>query len=218
MSVVWECARVEAAVERARSLVSAHGAASNATAFGVTIESAAESTLTARHVAGDMSGTVVAQHDSFAIKSAVTLKAAGQTDAALQANLTSASAIARSGAQHLDTIAIRTRAISQAGATETFPAAQRIIMTALRSQLAEATDVVDSVRQRGAEHAKHISALQYEPPHSPLRLQPQPPTGPIVWCLRPRGTFGLYRCSVLYPDLRVGTYWSPSDDTGGSQP
>lgn len=75
------------------------------------------------------------------------LSAAGYTDAALQANLTTATAIMRTGAQHLDTIAIQTRAISQAGATATVPAAQRIIMTALRSQLAQAADVVDSNRR-----------------------------------------------------------------------
>ena len=217
MSVMWECAWVEAAVRRAQSLLPAHGAAPSATAFGA-IESAAESAVSSGRVAIDMSGAVVAQHDRFAIKSSVTLKAAGQTDAALQANLTTATAIARTSARYLDTIAVRTRALSQAGATATFPAAQRSIMTALRSQLADATRVVDSVRQQGAELANHVSALQYGPPLAPIRLEPQVPSGPIVWCLRPQGTFGNYRCSVLYPDLRVGTYWSPSDDTGGSLP
>jgi hypothetical protein len=48
--------------------------------------------------------------------------------------------------------------------------------------------------------------------------EPPVPTGPIVWCVRPEGTFGFWRCSVLYPDLSVGTYWSPSDDSGGSLP
>lgn len=41
------------------------------------------------------------------------------------------------------------------------------------------------------------------------------PAGPIVWCLRPNGTFGRYRCSILYPDLRVSTHWSTTDDTHG---
>ena len=62
----------------------------------------------------------------------------------------------------------------------------------------------------------HIRCLQYEPPSAPSLQEPHFPTGPIVWCSRPKGTFGYYRCSVLYPDLSVGTYWSPTDDTGGS--
>ena len=58
------------------------------------------------------------------------------------------------------------------------------------------------------------NAIAVAPP-----LQDPPfPSGPIVWCVRPEGTFGFWRCSVLYPDLSVGTYWSPSDDTGGSLP
>jgi hypothetical protein len=61
-----------------------------------------------------MSGTLIAQHERFAIKKAVTLSAAGQTDAALQANLSTATTIVRTGAQHLDTIAIRRRALSVA--------------------------------------------------------------------------------------------------------
>ena len=44
------------------------------------------------------------------------------------------------------------------------------------------------------------------------------PTGPIIWCLQPGGTYGKWRCSVLYPDLSTATYWSFTDDTGGSLP
>lgn len=113
---------------------------------------------------------------------------------------------------------MQTRAISQVGATATVPAAQRIIMTALRSQLAQAAEVVDSVRQDGAALSEHTRSLQYEIPAAPRMRDPQFPAGPIVWCLRPKGTFGFYRCSILYPSLRVGTYWSPTDDTGGSLP
>lgn len=215
MSVLWECALVEGAVQRARSLVSPQGATPSVTALGAT-ESAAESAFTTTHIAGDMSGTLIAQHERFAIKKAVTLSAAGQTDAALQANLSTATTIVRTGAQHLDTIAIRTHALSVAGASATFPVAQRTIMTALRSQLVQAAEVVDSVRRDGAALSEHVRSLQYDIPDAPPVREPQFPAGPIVWCLRPKGTFGFYRCSILYPDLSVGTYWSPTDDTGGS--
>jgi hypothetical protein len=215
VSVVWECELVEGAVQRARSLVSPHGVTPTVTALDA-IESAAESTITTRHTSGDMSGALIAQHERFADRSAVMLRAAGLTDSALQAHLATAATNVRTGVQHLDAIAIRTRAISQAATTATVPAAQRIIMTALRSQLAQAAEAVDSVRRDGAALSEHTRSLHYEVPATPLLREPQFPAGPIVWCLRPKGTFGFYRCSILYPDLSVGTYWSPTDDTVGS--
>jgi hypothetical protein len=148
----------------------------------------------------------------------VKLGAAGRTDTALDAAIATASTITRAGSERLDEIARQSRATSRAGAVASTPAAQRTVLYALRSHLFHAVSVVDSVREQGAELARRISDLRYEVLVAPLALEPQVPTGPIVWCLRPQGTFGNYRCSVLYPDLRVGTYWSPSDDTGGSLP
>jgi hypothetical protein len=217
MSVARECTWVERAVQRARSLVAAHRAVPSVTATG-TVESAAEKIRTTKHTAGDMSGAVVAQHDRFAAESAVTLGAAGRTDTALDTAIATASTITRAGSERLDAIARQSRATSRAGAVASTPAAQRIVLDALRSHLIQAASVVNSVRQQGAELASRISDLRYEVLVAPLALQRQVLTGPIVWCLRPQGTFGNYRCSVLYPDLRVGTYWSPSDDTGGSLP
>jgi hypothetical protein len=217
MSVARECAWVEAAVQRARSLVAAHGAALSLPASGA-VESAAEEAVTARHTAGDMSGAVVAQHDRFAADSAVKLRSAYRTDTALDAAIATGLTITHAGGKCLDAIARQSRATSRAGAVASTPAAQRVVLDALRSHLIHTAGVVDSVRQQSGELAKRISELHYEPLVAPLALQPQVPTGPIVWCLRPQGTFGYYRCSVLYPDLRVGTYWSPSDDTGASLP
>lgn len=44
------------------------------------------------------------------------------------------------------------------------------------------------------------------------------PRGPVTWCIRPGGASGKWRCSVLYPDLVVRSYWSLTDDSGGSLP
>jgi Domain of unknown function (DUF4226) len=44
------------------------------------------------------------------------------------------------------------------------------------------------------------------------------PRGPITWCIQPGGTSGKWRCSVLYPDRVVRSYWSLTDDSGGSLP
>jgi Domain of unknown function (DUF4226) len=44
------------------------------------------------------------------------------------------------------------------------------------------------------------------------------PRGPITWCIQPGGASGKWRCSVLYPDRVVRSYWSLTDDSGGSLP
>ena len=153
--------------------------------------------------------------------------------------MSTAATLTHAGAQQLDAIAAQTRATSQAAATATVPAAQRAVLTALRSQLAHAHDVVNATKRQAAGLTSQIRALQYRLDHprppgpgtpgdvqapdngiavGPPLQDPPFPAGPIVWCVRPEGTFGFWRCSVLYPDLSVRTYWSPSDDSGGSLP
>ena len=126
-----------------------------------------------------------------------------------------AAALTRTGAHRLDVVAAHTGETSGAAATVSSPEGERIILTALRRYVAQSADVVDSVWRQGAQLAEHVNSLHYELPAAPSPLGPQPPTGPIVWCLRPNSTFGSYRCSVLYPDLTVSTHWSPTDDTHG---
>ena len=53
---------------------------------------------------------------------------------------------------------------------------------------------------------------------SPLMAGGFLPRGPITWCVQPGGASGKWRCSVLYPDLVVRSYWSLTDDSGGSLP
>jgi Domain of unknown function (DUF4226) len=53
---------------------------------------------------------------------------------------------------------------------------------------------------------------------SPLMAGGFVPRGPIIWCVQPGGTSGKWRCSVLYPDRVVSSYWSLTDDSGGSLP
>lgn len=206
---------MEGAVQRARSLVVGDSASLSDAVLG-DVETAAHSVTATSHATGEMAGALVAQHKRFAVNSTVRLMAAGRTDAILQTEMAMASAIARTGREHLDAVYVQSRATSRAGVFATTPAAQRVILTALRSQLAQAAQAVDSVRRDGAALSEAIRSLQYEIPAAPPLREPQLPTGPIVWCLRPKGTFGFYRCSVLYPDLSFGTYWSPTDDTGGS--
>jgi hypothetical protein len=171
-------------------------------------------TTASARTAADLSGVLVDRHQLFATKNAVLLSAAGDSDTALQSHMVDASALARTGARRLDAMVARTRETSRAAATVTSPEAERIILTALRRHVTQTVDVVDSIRKQGAELANHINSLRYELPAAPSPPGPRP-AGPIVWCLRPNGTFGRYRCSILYPDLRVSTYWSTTDDTHG---
>ena len=214
MSVVSECARVEQAVRRARSLVAGDCPPQVSTPRDDVRKAAGLTTASAR-TAADMSGVLVDRHQLFATKNAASLSAAGDSDTAFQSHMVNATALARTGAQRLDVVVAQTRETSRAAATVTSPEAERMILTALRRHVTQTADVVDSIRQQGAELATHINSLRYEMPAAPSPPGPILPAGPIVWCLRPNGTFGRYRCSILYPDLRVGTYWSTTDDTHG---
>jgi hypothetical protein len=235
MSLVQACAQTEAAIERARSLFGSGRQAPAAAALGAVDTAAESTTATAQHT-GDMSGVAIARYQSFAHHSAAQLSQAAHTDTALQAHVATAATLTQTGAQRLEAIAAQTRATAQAASTATTPAAQRTILTALRSQLAQATDVVITAKQQASGIASEVRLLGYPldrpgpgppgngqgpdnpVPAAPPVQEPPFPAGPIVWCVRPERTFGFWRCSVLYPDLSVGTYWSPSDDSGGSVP
>lgn len=214
MSIVWECSRVEQVVRRARSLVAGDCPPQGST-LRDDVHTAAGLTTASARTAADMSGVLVDRHQLFAAKNAALLSAAGHSDTALQSHVVTAAALARTGAQRLDVVAAKTRETSRAATTVTSPEAERMILTALRRHVTQTVDVVASIRQQGAELATSISLLDYEMPAAPSPQGPPLPAGPIVWCLRPNGTFGRYRCSILYPDLRVSTYWSTTDDTHG---
>jgi hypothetical protein len=162
-----------------------------------------------------MSGAAINSYRRFSSENTARLTAAGGTDGTVGTYLAAASAVSRYGIRRLDAVAIETHATSLAAAAATTPAAQRVILSALRAHIDDATGVVDSVRQRSGDLALGIGALDYPVPAAPFRVGPDFPTGPIVWCLRPAGTFGYYRCSMLYPNLKVSSYWSPTDDTHG---
>jgi hypothetical protein len=236
MSLVQACAQTEAAIERARSLFGSSSQAPDAAALGA-VDTAAQSTTATAQNTGDMSGVAITRYQSFAHQSAAQLGQATHTDTALQAHVTSAATLTQTGAQRLEEIAAQTRATAQAASTARTPAAQRTILAALHSQLAQAADIVNTAKQQASGLASEIRLLGYPLDHpgpgppggdgqgpdnpipaAPPVQEPPFPVGPIVWCVRPEGTFGFWRCSVLYPDLSVGTYWSPGDDSGGSLP
>jgi len=63
-----------------------------------------------------------------------------------------------------------------------------------------------------------VSASDLSALGSPLLGGGLAPRGPITWCVQPGGVSGKWRCSVLYPDRVVSSYWSLTDDSGGSLP
>ncbi|MDT5367980.1 MAG: hypothetical protein QOC62_2411, partial [Mycobacterium sp.] len=143
MSVVEECVRAEAAIGRARSLFGSGGQAPAAAALGAVDTAAESTTATAQHT-GEMSGVAIARYRSFAHQAAAQLSQAAHTDTALHAHVTTAATLTQTGAQRLEAIAAQTRATAQAASTATTPAAQRTILAALHSQVAQAADVVNT--------------------------------------------------------------------------
>ncbi|WP_158220766.1 DUF4226 domain-containing protein [Mycobacterium lehmannii] len=226
-------------IERAR-LLFAPTAAPPAGGAAAGLAAAAWATAATADITGHNSGLLVAHHKTFARNNTATLSEAGHTEAVLDTHLARGAALTHTGGRRLDAIAAETRATTRAAATVSTPAGERAILLALRSQLSRANDVVTATTAQASGLAGQIRGLTYpvdrpdpavpddlhavqegvgsDPPVAPSLFEPPFPAGPIVWCVRPQGTFGFWRCSVLYPDLSVGTYWSPSDDTGGSLP
>ena len=164
--MVAECALVEAAIERVKSLVSPHVPRPRAVTLG-DIAVAARSTAMTTEVVGDSSGAVIAAHRRFATRNSASLRLAGRTDHGLQGQMTVAAAAAHGGVLRLDAIASQTQAMRQAGADAISPAAQRAILTALCLQLSRAKGVVDSISRQSAELAGRIQGLDYEFPCAP---------------------------------------------------
>src|SRR5690348_6953449 len=114
MSVAVECALVEQAIRRARSLVSACVSPPGGAAVG-RIHHAAESAETAVRLTDDSSGAVISAHRQFVFGAAPALDAARQSDNTFHRQLVAAAAVTHAGAQRLAAIADRTHATAAAG-------------------------------------------------------------------------------------------------------
>jgi hypothetical protein len=167
MSLAQACADTAAAIQRARSLFASEPQpAAETLNSGSTIHSAAQSTAAAGASTSDMSGAFIATHKAFVEQSAPKLSTAVQTDAALQTHASTAATLTRAGARRLDMIAEQTQATSRAAATASSPAAQRAVLIALRSQLAQANDGVTTTKQQASALAGQVRALKYPPANS----------------------------------------------------
>jgi hypothetical protein len=131
MSLVQECAEVEASIERARSLFSTEPEPATAATDGAgAIRGAAQSNGAAGQLTGDLSGALIAQHTTFVEHSTGTLGAAARSDATLNAHVTTAAVITQTGAARLAAIAAETQATSRGAATVSTPAGERAVLAA----------------------------------------------------------------------------------------
>jgi hypothetical protein len=94
-------------------------------------------------------------------------KAAG-SDTALAGHVTTAAAVTQAGAARMDQIAATTSAITKAAPMARSTGAQRVILTALRSQVSQASQVVQSAQQQAAALAGQVRGLEY-PKDAPVQ-------------------------------------------------
>lgn len=192
MSLMQTCAEVEAVIARARSLFGS-GEAVDVPDTAGHITQAAQSVTTARSRTADLSGTGIQSYQALADGSVPPLTRAAGSDTALAAHVTTAAAVTQAGAARMDQIAATTSAITKAAPAARSTNAQRVILTALRSQVSQASQVVQSTQQqatalagqlRGLEYPKDapVQALDHDLPRSPAPGDDPPPgKDPRYW-------------------------------------
>ncbi|WP_006243443.1 hypothetical protein [Mycolicibacterium tusciae] len=224
MSIQLEAAQALAVVERARSLF---GSAGPVSAAGAPLQSAADSAMSAGQQMSGLSGQLVDRHATVVEKQNRELSTAGRTDTALESQLSSAAQITQGGARQMDTIVARTRSIAEAAATARTPAAEMMVLKALRAQVAQAQSVTASTQQQASQAAGQVRSLSYgsgEMPQAPANDLPtdnpgeEPPHGkdPRYWLdvtkivYVPEGELAPANSVQVGPNL-----WYPAPDNPG---
>jgi hypothetical protein len=162
MSITQVCVQASAAIHRARSLFPDSVPSSPGTAeTAASLHQAQQRTVTSAARAGTLASVGIEKYLSMAEVSAAHIGTDAGTDNALGAQLQQAAHLSEDGAGRLDAIAGQTRATAQIAATNTTPAAQRVILSALRSQVAQAHDVVATTSRRAGAVAATIDTLSY---------------------------------------------------------
>lgn len=91
-----------------------------------------------------LSGTEIQSYQAMADRSVPPLTTAAASDTTLAAHATTAAALTQAGAARMDQIAATTSTITKAAPMAKSAAGQRVILTALRSQVSQASQVVQS--------------------------------------------------------------------------
>jgi hypothetical protein len=161
MSLVQTCADAEASIARARSLFGSPGSI-DVPNSATEITGALQTATAGRDRTADMAGgSGMPAYREMVDRSIPPLTTASTSDAGLTTHLTTAAAVTNAGAAQLDSIAAQTRTISQAAPTARTAAQQRAVMTALRAQMQQASQVVQTTQQQAGAAATQIRTLQY---------------------------------------------------------
>lgn len=161
------CADAEAVIARMRSLFGS-GPATDVPSGPADLSTAAQAVTMARSRTAELSGSGVTSYQALADRSVSPLSTAATSDTAIAGHMSTAATLTQVGAARLDQIAAQTRAITQAAPSARTSADQRVILTALRSQVAAASQVVQSTRQQAGALAGEVRGLQY-PKESPVQ-------------------------------------------------
>jgi hypothetical protein len=166
MSIVQACADAEAQVARVRSLFGDGAAAPGEV---TDLASAVHTAKTARAAITPLSGSGVDGYQSVVERSLPALSTGAGSDTTLAGHLGTAAAATRAGAIRIDDIAARVQAIARVAPAARSAADQRVVLTALRSQLSEASQVVQAGQQQASGIASEVKSLKYpkDSPQSP---------------------------------------------------
>jgi hypothetical protein len=165
MSLIQACAEAEGVIARARSLFGT-GETAEVPSGSAEITTAANGVRTARSRTADLSGTGVTSYQAMADRSVPPLTTAASSDSALATHMGTAAAVTQAGAVRLDGIAAQTKLVTQMAPMARSSGDQRVILTALRSQVAAASQVVQSTHQQAGALAAQVRGLEY-PKESP---------------------------------------------------
>ena len=160
MSVVQACADAQAVVQRARALFSTSG--------GVDVPSGADHLIGAAQGASsgeqrtaEMTGEGIPAYRDFVQRAVPPLATAAGSDTDLAGHITSAAAVDAAGATRLDTLAAQVKTLAADAPSATTANQQRAILTALRGQLQQASQVVQTTQQQGNSTAAAVRDLAY---------------------------------------------------------
>ena len=160
MSVVQACADAEAVVRRARALFGTSGG-TDVPSGADQLTAAAHSSASGRQRTSEMAGQGIPAYRDFVQRAVPPLATAAGSDTDLAGHITSAAAVDAAGATRLDTLAAQVKTLAADAPSATTANQQRAILTALRAQLQQVSQVVQTTQQQGNSTAAAVRDLAY---------------------------------------------------------
>lgn len=161
MSLVQTCVAVQAAIARARALFGPAIAVGDSQTSALLADAVRLATAGRDRTVEMSGGSGLPSYRAMVDRLIPPLITASTSDAGLSTQVVGAAAVTKAGAERLDVIADQTRATTRAAAGARTPAEQRAILAALRGQLEQTSQVVQTTQQQGGAAAAQIRALRY---------------------------------------------------------